>query len=396
MPPKKRQKYNKESSRDSPPPDEQRSHSSIQAARTSNSASAFLKLPIEVMLEIISYYPLAGMTLVPVEYRHNYSAPLEWQRPSYSVLPGVFLDRYEALRALTLTCSALRRSILPVLWEHVEACSASHAETGWYKSVGVRLRCKSNILFHNPHLAEHVQTITVAFTRYQTESVLGAFARCLTCLPNLHTVNIFHAHSQMTTAIQKAFEGFTFPTVTTICLPTSAHQFLRCCPNIRQVDCAGGDGSQLISAISKACKHVEQYECVETREETLIKRLGKAAPELRTLGLQVAALIYIPDITKVASFSLWIRRLTFSTSCRQFLQTCLRAAANLRLYTCISRCIMIPIPPTIWLTAVLLPRNRFSKQITAPTRLAQLSFTVITDLTQALSLKKFLYRRMYS
>lgn len=113
--------------------------------------------------------------------------------------------------------------------------------------------------------------VNVVLTRFQTHSVLPAFSKCLSILPNVHTIQILHAHSAMTTALKDAFRGHTFPSVKTIFLPEQAHEVLRCCPNLRKVVCIQGSGSKLVTAIAKAAKHVEELENFRV-DEALVKR----------------------------------------------------------------------------------------------------------------------------
>jgi hypothetical protein len=102
--------------------------------------------------------------------------------------------------------------------------------------------------------------VSVVLTRYSTGTILPAFRRCLSALPNVHTIHVNHVHSQMTTALKTAFEGLQLPSVRTVILPTYAHELLRCCPDVRRVTCTSGDGSRLVTAIAKACKRVEVLE----------------------------------------------------------------------------------------------------------------------------------------
>lgn len=96
------------------------------------------------------------------------------------------------------------------------------------------------------------RVIVVTLTRYQTATILPAFAQCLSILPNLHTIEIAHAHSKMMSHLKSAFEGKKFPTVRTVSLPSCAHAILRCCPAVENVTCTSGDGGTLISALAAA------------------------------------------------------------------------------------------------------------------------------------------------
>lgn len=236
-----------------------------------NITSGLLSLPVEVFERI--YDELLGTSrLITIE------DVLE-NKPH---LDDKFAYRTDALRALTQTCYALRVSCLPSYYEHVEACVV-RGPGAWYKQLSERLERTSLMFVEHPQLAMHVQTVTVSLTRCSTNTVLPAFATCLKALPNLHTLRIMHAHSQMTTALKNAFENVSLPQIRTIILPTCAHNVLRACPNIVELICNEGDGSQLISAMAKASPNVEVVDNVCVWKEASGKRLLKAAPKLREL-----------------------------------------------------------------------------------------------------------------
>jgi hypothetical protein len=186
------------------------------------------------------------------------------------------LARSTTLRALSQTCASLRQMCLTLAWRRVYACTTT-GEGAWYQQVARVLHAKSHGLMSHAYLAIHVQfvnlhlsvrhiteltvlsfrVLTVALTRTEAKKVLPAFVSCLSFLPKLHTLELVHVHSEMTTALSNAFEGHTFPQIRRVFLPSCAHQLLRACTHVREVLCNEDDGSKLITAIAKACKHVE-------------------------------------------------------------------------------------------------------------------------------------------
>jgi hypothetical protein len=100
--------------------------------------------------------------------------------------------------------------------------------------------------------------MSVTLSRYQADTIIPAFARCLQSLPNLHTLELCHVHQAMTTRIKTAFEGVALPSVRTVVLPTIAHHVLRSCPNVEDVTCNVGDGSQVHGTIASKCPKVER------------------------------------------------------------------------------------------------------------------------------------------
>ena len=61
---------------------------------------------------------------------------------------------------------------------------------------------------------------------------------------------------------EEAFEHKRYPQIRTIVLPACEHSILRACPNVVDVTCNDGSGSQIISAMTEVCKDVEVMEGV--------------------------------------------------------------------------------------------------------------------------------------
>ena len=116
------------------------------------------------------------------------------------------------------------------------------------------------------------RVVTVSLTRYSVDTILPAFANCLSHLPNLHTLRVCHAHSQMTTALKDAFHSKRYPQMRTIIVPSCAHNILRACPNVVDVTCNEDDGSKLLTAITKECKKVEILDGFRFYSEAMVKR----------------------------------------------------------------------------------------------------------------------------
>ena len=239
----------------------------------------FLRLPVELFDMILEYYPEPPEDSVILTNAIGVDAK--------------YGERGQLLRALSGTCRALRNKCLPLAWEHIEACVIYPEKGTWYKQVSKRLQSVSEVLCNCPHLTQHVRygnirsygyegktdiflisVATVTLTRCSTDTVLPAFAECLGVLPNLHTLRIIHAHSQMTTALKNSFEGKQYPQIRKIILPSCAHNILRACPQAREVICNEDDGSKLITAIASACKNVESLHYVHGGAGTLKRKLS--------------------------------------------------------------------------------------------------------------------------
>lgn len=98
--------------------------------------------------------------------------------------------------------------------------------------------------------------MSVTITRYRMDAILPTFTNCLQSLPNLHTLELCHVHQEMTTKLKRAFEGATVPSIRTVVIPTIAHHLLGSCPNVEDVTCNSGDGSQILGTIMSKCPKV--------------------------------------------------------------------------------------------------------------------------------------------
>lgn len=102
---------------------------------------------------------------------------------------------------------------------------------------------------------------------------MPVFARCLLALPNLHTIQVVHAHSAMTTAIKVAFVGVVLRGVRNVILPSCAHEILRCCPKVEDVTCNEDDGSKLVGALAATkCTELRTIRGINLTD-TLSKRM---------------------------------------------------------------------------------------------------------------------------
>ncbi|KAG6833306.1 hypothetical protein H0H87_008938 [Tephrocybe sp. NHM501043] len=277
MPPKKRARKHDAA----PPAATEEPVSKLPLPPGANTGMLF-DLPAEVWLEIISHFTSVRIPTLQIS-----SEPL---------LPSSTLERQEALRALSQTCRHFRALFLPELWDRVEVCASKnqkevpkfkrsedvHIRGTWYKTIANALETRSNGLKNSPEHAQFVHTVSVALSRYQHVAVLSSFVQCLLALPNLHTIQILRAHTEMTTHLKNAFEGHTIRQVQTIVLPDHAHNVLRSCPEVRSVMCNYGDGGKLVSAIQKVCKKVERLDGFKP-DDKLMKRLVKAVPNLQEI-----------------------------------------------------------------------------------------------------------------
>jgi len=169
-------------------------------------------------------------------------------------------------------CRAWPLSVVYLHWECVGKqvpYLAQEPATGGSRSV---CGCPFVLRYSISHaIADSVMSVTI--TRYRMDIILPAFANCLQSLPNLHTLELCHVHQEMTTKLKRAFEGKTIPSIRTVVLPTIAHHILRSCPNVVDVTCNVGDGSQILGTIASKCPKVERISGA-TPSLSMLKRLS--------------------------------------------------------------------------------------------------------------------------
>ncbi|CAA7268069.1 unnamed protein product [Cyclocybe aegerita] len=280
MPPKKRK--NAEAEVDDPQEEtstkkqkHQPSEAHSEKEVGSNSTKGILVLPSGLWTETLKNLQAIG--------------PLTRAPSDTPVLPETYLERTDALRALSQVCVAYRRAFLPVLWESFTACcsarvSAKTKPGSFYKHNGEALLRKCAGLTANPELAGFVRGAHVILTRYQAATLIPTFSAALGKLPNLHTLHVLHAHTAMTTALKTGFEGVALPQIRTLIIPGNGHEILRSCPHVLTVRCTSEDGSKLITVIGKHCLDVQEMHGFCT-EESYMKRIVKAAPNLRVFEI---------------------------------------------------------------------------------------------------------------
>ena len=84
------------------------------------------------------------------------------------------------------------------------------------------------------------------------------FSSLLQQLPNLHTLHILHAHTAISKALREGFTGIRLPQIRHLILPGYCHEIVKCCPGVTRIWRIRDDGRQVITAIAKNCKEVEE------------------------------------------------------------------------------------------------------------------------------------------
>lgn len=110
--------------------------------------SKVLELPWELLMEILSHF---GHLPIPVTADHNFSVDFK--------LSSWYLERTDALRALSQTCRLWRNLFFPLLWERLEPCLTHSKAAAWYKVYGESLIRKSSLVRENTEIASHVRYV---------------------------------------------------------------------------------------------------------------------------------------------------------------------------------------------------------------------------------------------
>ncbi|KAJ7149119.1 hypothetical protein C8R46DRAFT_916479 [Mycena filopes] len=197
-------------------------------------------LPVELLHEIVSYFPCAPVPCL-----------------SWHVLSKDHLARSNAIRALSETCQQLRRVFLAHAWAHVEICASAkisplykfkartwpmhRRRSLWSEDLAMDLarelvRQTETLTVRNPAFAAEVRTFSVALSNSSADTLFPELLRCLSLLPNLETLQIIRAPYQVK-HLRSALEGhtFNFQSIRTLVLHIHAFEILQCCPNLERL-----------------------------------------------------------------------------------------------------------------------------------------------------------------
>jgi hypothetical protein len=100
---------------------------SVKAAKAFAFRSTLLELPLELIMEILSYFDCLPRITGKLDYGLFGIDPTVARR---------YLERTDALRALSQTCRSWRNRLFPLLWDRLEPCLI-HSNSG-NKVMGIR------------------------------------------------------------------------------------------------------------------------------------------------------------------------------------------------------------------------------------------------------------------
>jgi F-box-like len=116
-----------------------------------NTDSTLLGLPLELIMEILSH-----LDCLPIITGKVYGL--------FGIDPSVsrrYLERTNALRALSQTCRSWRNLFFPLLWERIEPCLTDYPSENWCEVYGDSLIRKSALVCENPEIASHVRCVQI-------------------------------------------------------------------------------------------------------------------------------------------------------------------------------------------------------------------------------------------
>lgn len=103
-----------------------------------------------------------------------------------------------------------------------------------------------------------LRRVHVVITWYNSATIVPKFASLLQQLPNLHTLHILHAHTLVLKALMEGFYGVHLPQIRTLVVSGYCHEIVKCCPGATKIWCIREDDRELIAAVAKGCKEVEE------------------------------------------------------------------------------------------------------------------------------------------
>lgn len=237
-------------------------------ALANDSQPGFTKLPSELHLAILSYFPSIPDAEILANPKYIQSSKAG---PDY-------LERFHVLLALSQTCRAVRAFYLPLCWERLQSSILSGSNRHWNQYLlGRKIERQSEgLMLKSPHLRPLVKwaipfsfvcqiftisqhrIVTVCLAVPEIYKPLLPFAKLLENLPNIHTIQIVNANYGVEAALKVAFHNKVFPSVRSVTLPNCAHDILKCCPGVREVTCNEHNGEDLARALCEGgCNQVE-------------------------------------------------------------------------------------------------------------------------------------------
>ena len=159
--------------------------------------------------------------------------------------------RMQVLRRLSMTCRAMRLRLLPWIWDFILLSRRCHARDSKTSSISwestttalasyVDASLTARVRYFRASLIHESRLIPV-LSRFMTlhfldDGAIRPFVRCLSFLPNLHTLAIGSVdYGPSPVLLKKALGRIRLPQIKTLIIPESAHPLLEHCRNVEDV-----------------------------------------------------------------------------------------------------------------------------------------------------------------
>jgi len=124
----------------------------VEAPAFPKTGSTLLELPLELIMEIISHFDCLPIITSKLNYERFGADPRFSSR---------YLERIDALRALSQTCRSFRNLFFSLLWERLEPCLIQFDSGKWSESNADLLMQMSTFVCENPEIASHVRCVQI-------------------------------------------------------------------------------------------------------------------------------------------------------------------------------------------------------------------------------------------
>ncbi|KIL67013.1 hypothetical protein M378DRAFT_159969 [Amanita muscaria Koide BX008] len=262
-----------------------------------------------VKLELASFHNSRGFSGLPTELLHQIVSYMQ-----EALIPWIYggamahwySGRRDLLRTLCQLCRSLRATFLPLLWERLEACTYTvyDVKKPWgytdAPSLANDLLGQLKLVMNGKlRYAPYVRVVSVAvFKPNLVDAILKKLARALSLMPNVHTVQLI-CHGTRTqgmpplieaSRIQKAFEGYVYPSVRRVVVPHQARSIFACFPQAQHVHMNQHDFydfSDSVAGVARYCHTVESFGWIENHRESRVSSIVTMLPRLRRLECHI-------------------------------------------------------------------------------------------------------------
>ncbi|KDR79824.1 hypothetical protein GALMADRAFT_136419 [Galerina marginata CBS 339.88] len=270
----------------------------VDDAPIGNNTRGLSGLPDELLLEIMSSYPVSRPDSLLTDYQ-DYRVLAEEANKQ--------IKRRDTLTALSQTCGNLRRFVRPYIWSRIEVCPGMHvAGTVLCDPSQNQLTAAENRIFNaelvrqleivtvrDPSLAQYIKLVHIEVVDCSTPRVLEELARCISLFPNLRLVKLrieppSRKADKLAALEGKAFSQYSYPQIDQVVVSRSAFAFLRSCPSVRSVrvrDFGGWSGKFELRYLKGFCPHMENLALEMSELGSEVETL-QAFPKLRSLTVR--------------------------------------------------------------------------------------------------------------